>query len=276
MARRAVAAVAAAAAVAAGAIVAAGAFGADQQGARVYEFTVPQTYVKEPLTEALVVPPGTDGSGRPLLVFLHGFGTARETSFLDSSMFAALARLGSRAPDVLFPDGGTDSYWHNRATGKWASYLLDEVIPRAIALVHADGRRIAIGGFSMGGFGALDVARLHPGRFCAVGGHSAALWLTGADTAPGAFDNAVDFSHHDVIRAAASGNPYGSMPVWLDVGSQDPFRAADTTLAADLRAHGANVQFHVWPGVHGVAYIDAHWDSYFAFYSSALATCGRA
>jgi S-formylglutathione hydrolase FrmB len=35
---------------------------------------------------------------------------------------------------------------------------------------------VAIGGISMGGFGAYAIARLDPGRFCAVGGQSAALY----------------------------------------------------------------------------------------------------
>jgi S-formylglutathione hydrolase FrmB len=54
--------------------------------------------------------------------------------------------------------------------------VLDEVIPKALTVLHADPRRVAIGGISMGGFGAYDLARLDPGRFCAVGGHSAAIW----------------------------------------------------------------------------------------------------
>lgn len=38
--------------------------------------------------------------------------------------------------------------------------------------------------------GDHDLAMLHPGRFCAVGGHSPALWFDGGETAPGAFDSA--------------------------------------------------------------------------------------
>jgi S-formylglutathione hydrolase FrmB len=53
------------------------------------------------------------------------------------------------------------------------------VIPEVVKRFGADGRRVAIGGISMGGFGAYDIARLNPGRFCAVAGHSPALWRTG-------------------------------------------------------------------------------------------------
>jgi len=54
----------------------------------------------------------------------------------------------------------------------------------------------------MGGFGALDLARLAPSRFCAVGAHSAALWFSGGETPAGAFDDAADFERHDLIRFA--------------------------------------------------------------------------
>jgi enterochelin esterase-like enzyme len=125
----------------------------------------------------------------------------------------------------------------------------------------------------MGGFGALDIARLNPGRFCAVGGHSAALFFTGGESAAGAFDNAQDFARHDVIAAARAGNPYPGMAVWIDVGSEDPFRDADTTLAQLLRADGIPVQFHVWPGSHEMTYWNSHWNGYLGFYATALAGC---
>jgi enterochelin esterase-like enzyme len=151
------------------------------------------------------------------------------------------------------------------------------VIPQAIRRMHADPRRIAIGGLSMGGFGAYDVARLHPGRFCAVGGDSAALWRTGGESAPGAFDSGEDFARHNVIGAAQiDPDPYPNTALWLDVGSEDPFRTADTKLAEILRSRGRSVQFHVWPGAHDQSYWRSHWGSYLTFYANELADCHHA
>lgn len=70
------------------------------------------------------------------------------------------ARSGHR-----IPLGGDLSYCHSRASGAWGSYVLDEVIPKALTVLNADPRRVAIGGLSMCGFGAYSVARLRPGRF---------------------------------------------------------------------------------------------------------------
>ena len=147
--------------------------------------------------------PEGDAEGRPLLVFLHGRG-GNESSSLRKPMFDALKALGTRAPIVAFPDGGDHSYWHNRDSGAWGRYVMKEVIPQVVRRFGADRRRVAIGGISMGGFGAFDLARAHPKRFCAVGGHSPAVWRSGGETAPGAFDDAADFARHDVIAGAGA------------------------------------------------------------------------
>ena len=112
----------------------------------------------------------------------------------------------------------------------------------------------------MGGFGALDLARIAPNRFCAVAGHSAALWRTGGETAPGAFDHDQDFARHDVMHL-----PFGySGPLWIDAGRDDPFRGADEEFA---RTHHARL--HVWPGSHQWSYWNAHWADYLRFYVSS-------
>ncbi len=62
-------------------------------------------------------------------MFLHGRG-GNETSELDDAFYSALAAQGSRAPLVAFPYGGDHSYWHDRADGRWGTYVVREVIPR--------------------------------------------------------------------------------------------------------------------------------------------------
>jgi enterochelin esterase-like enzyme len=120
----------------------------------------------------------------------------------------------------------------------------------------------------MGGFGALDVARLAPRRFCAVGAHSAALWFRGADTPAGAFDDEEDFVRHDLIRFARTRMLYPSK-VWIDVGREDPFLQADTTLARELRNHGTRVRLAVHGGGHGGW--SGRMGEYLRFYAAACA-----
>ncbi len=249
--------------------------GADQHGVEVIRFAIHSRLVHRVLPATAVIPAGAAPGPRSLVVFLHGKGPRGQEANLSDALFAALAALGPRAPVIVFPNGGEDSYWHDRAGGAWGAYVMREVIPDAIRRFGVDPRRVAIGGISMGGFGALDLARLNPGRFCGVGAHSAALWTQGRDTAPGAFDDAGDFARHDVLAAVARTNPYRGRPVWIDVGAADPFRPADAQLAAGLHRRGATVAFHVWPGGHDSGYWRAHVGRYLGFYAAALAGCGR-
>lgn len=61
--------------------------------------------------------------------------------------------------------------------------------------------------------------------------------------------------------------------MWIDVGSDDPFRTNDTLLGRDLRVHGHPVFFHVGPGGHDQDqdYRQRHRPSYLRFYAAALA-----
>lgn len=251
----------------------------DTHGASVNDLVIHSRAVGRDLRVGVVVPAGEGEGGRPLLVFLHGKGETVDDYVGDGPFggdepfFAALARLGAGAPVVAFPEDDGDSYWHDRSTGGWATYVMEEVIPEVERIYETDPRRIAVGGISMGGFGAYELALEHPGAFCAVGGHSPALWLRGADTAPGAFDDAEDFEDHDVIGTVRSDpGAFGPIPIWNDYGTKDPFAVSDAALNETLE--GADVAAHSWPGRHERDYWDRHWHTYLRFYANALRDCG--
>jgi S-formylglutathione hydrolase FrmB len=233
--------------------------GTDKHGADVESYEIDSAVVGRELEQRLVLPEEPSGA---LLVFLHG-RSGNEESELREEFYDALAGLGENAPAVAFPDGGFDSWWHDRDSGAWGRYVIDEVIPRAVEESGADPRRVAIGGISMGGFGAYDLARLYPKRFCAVGGHSPAIWTEAGQTAAGAFDDAQDFENHDLVAAARAGR-FGPKHFWLDIGDADPFVPGATALAQEM---GAKV--HSYPGSHNWDYWDAHWPRYLRFYANA-------
>jgi len=142
---------------------------------KVTNFTLESKLMGRPMFEVLATPAG-GGKGRALLVFLHGYGGSPSDT-LSPTFLAALRHLGDKAPVVFLTEGAV-GWWHDDANGRWGSYVLRDAIPAALAHSGADLHRVAIGGISMGGFGALDLARLAPHRFCAVGRHSAALWVS--------------------------------------------------------------------------------------------------
>jgi enterochelin esterase-like enzyme len=230
---------------------------------KVTNFALQSKLMGRQLYEELVTPAG-GGEGRPLLVFLHGYGAAPSDT-LNPAFVMALRRLGDRAPVVLLPEGDT-GWWHDRDEGPWGSYVLQEAIPTALRLSGADRDRVAIGGISMGGFGALDLGRIAPKRFCAVGGHSPAV-LTRDEFGFG-FDNAADYARHNLLSLARKRSLYDA-PVWIDIGNRDDLRPAATKLARELKTDDADVSFHVWPGAHDGSYWDAHFADYLRFYAGA-------
>jgi S-formylglutathione hydrolase FrmB len=248
----------------------------DRHGAQVVRIVVTSRAVHSRRHVTVVVPPGAAPSApRPLVVFLHGRG-GDDRSSLKESMFAELRRLGRAAPVIAFPDGGDSSYWHDRASGAWARYVTDEVIPAVAQRFAADRRRVAIGGISMGGFGALDIAAHAPGRFCAVGAHSPAIWRTGGESAAGAFDDAADFARHDLVGdARRHPGDFSAQPLRIDAGDRDPFLPGDRAFVAALRAHSSRVRLRTAPGGHDGAYWSAHWPQYVDFYAAALRRCRR-
>ena len=211
-----------------------------------------------------VVAGGRDGA--PLLVLLHERG-GTPSELLWPELVDSLEAMGANAPAVLLVDGGDHSYYHDRQDFDWGTHILEEAIPAARERLHSDPRKEAIGGFSMGGFGALDLARQR--RFCAVGAHSPALWEGGGQTPEGAFDDAEDFERHDVLELAQA-HPalFRGAEVWLDVGSEDSFRNTTVRLGALVDAPAKTP-----PGEHSTAYWREHVDEYLDFYGRALSTC---
>jgi S-formylglutathione hydrolase FrmB len=263
-----------------GRIAAGGRGYSDTRRAEVVRYTLQSRLVHRKLQEIAVIPAG--GGARSLLVLLHGrhdppplawlTGTrSGPESMLSDALFSGLARLGTRAPVVVLLNGGGHSYYHDRGDGRWASMILDEAIPDARRRFRT-GTSTAIGGISMGGYGAFHIASLRPHAFCAVGGHSAALWQSGGASAPGAFDDAADFDRNDVFAAARTG-PFDRLRLWIDGGAADPFHDADAAFAAVLRSRGEHVVYHVWPGAHTQSYWHTHMAAYLRFYASALAAC---
>lgn len=245
-------------------------------GATIRTKEIDSTALDRTLPVKVVVPKGAPPKDRSMVVFLHG-RDENESSYLIDPMFRALADLRTRAPVMAFPDGGDSSFWHDRKSGEWGTYVLDEVIPTLVDRFDIDPDRIVIAGISMGGFGALDLAARAPGDFCAVAAHSPTLWQSAGEAADGAFDDSADFESNDVISLAGSSpSPYADLPVWLDAGDDDPFLAGDDAFEQALRAGGREPIVRRSPGGHDLGYWNSNWDEYMAFYARSLRGCRQA
>ena len=246
---------------------------ADAGEPRLVELTLPSEAVGDQSPIEVLVPAGPP-QRRPLLVFLHGHGQPLSSFTENPAVLDAMARMDERAPIVAFPDGGYDSYWHDRDGGNWATYVLEEAVPMLARRFAPNRHLVAIGGISMGGFGAYHLGLRRAARFCAIGGHSAALWFDSSEAFEGAFDDRADFRRSDVIAAVrADPEAFGDTPLWNDIGRNDPFLAGNLAFVSALRGAGAGLTARVWPGGHDYAYWDRHWPDYLRFYADALERC---
>lgn len=242
------------------------------EGLRASRIAIESEAVGQELPISVLEPPGPS-RGRPLLVFLHGAGGTDETSIGDPAIHSTLADLGDVAPVVAFPDGQL-SWWRDRDGRDWGRYVVREVIPAVARRYGTDRGRVAIGGISMGGFGAYHLGLTYPRRFCAVGGHSAGLYRSYAESDFGAFEDRADFESNDVIGTVEQ-NPdaFGSARIWNDYGDRDWFVAGNARFVRALERGDADLTARVWPGGHDGAYWSRHLPDYLRFYSSALANC---
>lgn len=250
----------------------------DMKGAQHSRFVVfSQVLAEKPgeprLVPAVAVVPAGGGEGRPLVVLLSGTGSDIDTLF-DKKLYAALFQLGLDAPSIVVLGLSRASQAHDRADGKWGTFVLKEGVAAAVKQTGADPRRVAIGGFGMGGFGALDIARLAPQRFCAVGAHSPEVWASFGLARPGAFDDAEDFARHDLLGSARAGTYPAVGPIRIDIGADDAQRQTVIQLAEALKAQGRQVDLHAdLPGRDSPTLWRLQSGNLLRFYATALKGC---
>jgi pimeloyl-ACP methyl ester carboxylesterase len=162
--------------------------------------------------------------GLPVLLVLHGRGNGYTQAFGSHHLGAFLSdavRGGVPPFAVVAADGGKNCYWHPRADGTNAlRMLVDELLPM-LAKRGLQVERFAVGGWSMGGYGALLLSEvLGPARIAACVPDSPALFRRWADTSQGSFDDRRDFELHDVLTHSAR---LAGIPLRVTCGTSDPF-----------------------------------------------------
>ena len=205
-------------------------------GVTARDYTLHSRYVEDPVGYSIAWPPGTrNGDPLPVCFALPGRGGGPPMGFADHA--ARLVERGASPPYAVVGVDGGISYWHDRASGEdRLSMLLRELVPLCARRFRlgGGGRRRAVIGWSMGGYGALLAAETEPGLFAAVVAVSPAVWTSYDAMMLGpqdAFDNAADFAEHDVIGHA---DRLAGVNLLIDCGLSDPFYGYVTHLEAAL------------------------------------------
>jgi S-formylglutathione hydrolase FrmB len=209
---------------------------------------------------AVAYPPDhAPGAALPVALALPGRGGTATGLFQElgyDRFLAAHVAAGGTPYAVAAVDGGT-SYWHPRSSGlDPLGMLTDELLP---LLAGMGLRTSAFGvlGVSMGGFGALLLARqsarraLNGRTVVVAAAASAALWTSAGATAPGAFDDPADWARWGDLAAAPGVSR--STALYLACGDSDPFAAADRRYRAATHEPAGGFT----PGAHD----DGYWRS---------------
>jgi dienelactone hydrolase len=173
-------------------------------------------------------PPGIAPDGLPVALVLHGRGDDHSTAFTALKWHAFLAAhvaAGGRPIALAAADGGA-TYWHRRADGDDPiAMLTDEFLP-LLARHGMRTDRVAAAGWSMGGYGALLLARqshraqLDGTSIVAAAASSPALFPSFHASAPGAFDDGADYDRFGTLAAQPD---VGAIPTFVACGADDAF-----------------------------------------------------
>ena len=183
----------------------------------------------------------------PVIYLLHG-GNTDETQWPDLRVQAeadALIANGAQPFVVVMPGG------NYQAGIDYAAFVLSDLLPlmNDQLNIRTDAAGRAIGGISLGGYWALNIAFRHPDQFAAVGGYSPVV-AEGSD---------------DLVALAGTAAGLDRLRVQLNVGDADALVASTRRLATALEARGLDVSFTINPGGHNRPYWRSHTSDYLRF-----------
>lgn len=237
-------------------------------------------------TTTHVILPETGTPPFATFYLLHGLGD-------DSSTWLRRTRIEWYVRDlpliVVMPDGYRSFYTRPTEGPDFARHIGVELPSYLERHFQARPERAAraIGGLSMGGYGALRIGLGHADRFCSINSHSGAVGWGEFDrkTGPGApaslkgrgleflrelariFGENPTGTDHDLLVLAQRAQAAGRLPeLLLDCGSDDFLIEDNRALHHRLTAARVPHAYREFPGVHDWDYWDLHVRDALAFH----------
>jgi S-formylglutathione hydrolase FrmB len=227
-----------------------------------------------------VIFPDDPAKARPWSTFylLHGLSD-------DHTIWARRTSIERYVQDlplvVVMPDGGRG--WYTNAVEGYA--YEDDLMKDVVGLVdrafpvraERDGR--AIGGLSMGGYGAVKLGLKHHETFCSVNSHSGALAFTRNDPKKGK-ELSPEFGR--IFGPEPKDGPedpfaivekidHGRIPAMrIDCGTEDFLLDQNREFHKFLEERHVAHEYEEFPGSHSWAYWDRHVQEAIAFHARNL------
>ncbi|HWX92068.1 MAG TPA: alpha/beta hydrolase family protein [Terriglobales bacterium] len=241
--------------------------------------------------------PATQRRRYPVLYFLHGLGDNEQTLFKTGgwTLIEDLRQQHKIGEFLIVAPEGRASFYINSADGKdpYNDFFLREFIPYIekkyrVALGRANR---AIGGISMGGYGALRFAFAHPELFSSVSAQSAALILDSPQQVNLAarsgspvvralsqvFGNPIDVAHwqanNPFLLARKNRAGLQKLAIYFNCGQNDDygFEKGAAALDKQLTSEGLKHEYHPYPGDHSLNYFLTHLGETMEFHSRGFA-----
>lgn len=231
----------------------------------------------------------------PALYFLHGLGDNEQglVNFGGWNLLEDLQRKGRVGEYIVVtPDGGRGFYVNSKdGRNRYEDFFIREFLPAIEKRYRIRASRAArgIGGFSMGGYGALRLAFKYPEMFGSVSAHSAALMESLPQVAPnsprmqsrlamltGVFGSPLDpeFFEQQSPFTLARGRTAAlrRLRIYFDCGREDDygFDAGAKALHDQLTAQKIEHEYHLYPGGHTPFYFLEHLPATFEFHAVAF------
>lgn len=173
---------------------------------------------------------------------------------------------------VAMPDGGR-GFYIDAAEGFAYYTALSEELPAMLDKYLPIRKEWAVGGLSMGGYGAVRFALGHPERFKSAHSHSGALGFghDGVRDQPEflrILGPTPTGGPNDLYRLAESVSPRPALRI--DCGVDDFLIESNRAFTAHLTKIGYAHEYEEFPGVHDWAYWDTHVPEQLAFHRKNL------
>jgi enterochelin esterase-like enzyme len=218
---------------------------------------------------------GLAGRHYPVLYMLHGLGGHRDEWIVYGLMDAAdrAIRAGNIPPMLIVLPQGDKDYWVNHVGDGplWGEYVARDLVTHIDTTYRAirSARARAIGGLSMGAWGALHHAFSRTDVFGVVGAHSVSLRPDDGSLA--FLGRSEEFATRDPLSLARSQPGLDRLRIWIDMPELDPWLEEAKELHLVLAGRGVSHNWQVFPGEHAGVYWMEHILDYLRYYGNALA-----
>ncbi|MEI6913888.1 MAG: alpha/beta hydrolase family protein [Armatimonadota bacterium] len=219
------------------------------------------------MTSALALVPEGKAGPFPVFYLLHGLSDDH-TGWVRRTSIELYVR--EEPMIVVMPNG--ERSWYTNAQGNPMAQFEDYITRELIGFVDSTLQTVstragrAIGGLSMGGYGAVKLALKHPELFCAAASLSGALVINGAFVGDEARDKEMRLifgedmrgGEEDILAIAERADRSTLPAIRIDCGTEDWLLESNRTTHARFEELHIPHEYEEYPGDHNWDYWDLH------------------